>query len=392
MVRHIFLIIGFIVATGLPNIAHASQLNPCFRVLTFKDGRFGQEKIRALNMCDRIGKLRDARTVHEHMAIAALSEHKGAPAFAAAGPQWKFQYMVDKTWPGHRTYALVFGTWWNDDPLMRSWGQGLDDFVWGGVSLWWTMEKERTHYPGGTSGCSVPADIHLGRQSHFGPLQHLHFMTTQNRDLSTAEQRVASTTDAALTWMRFAYRVAIREIDADAPLTSEMEAHLHLPSIARNHCVQDATNVKVRTLFSRLGQDLAVRREITPDVALGSMLHVLQDSFSPSHTCRVEQLKDNVTKAVLVDVGNYNEQNTDAHASLDGYPRWMQMYAETGQHIYANDPITVGAWLIAAAGQKLPWDEVESHLRQTIFARDESGRQVSNDTCIGRTVELLKKP
>jgi hypothetical protein len=298
--------------------------------------------------------------------------------------------MVDKTWPNHLTFAVVFGTWWNDDPLMRSWGQGLDDFVWGGFSIWRTMEVDRPEYPGGISGCRVPAANHLGRLSHFGRLQHLHFMTTMARDGSVAEDRVKSTVEAALTWMRFAYKVAVREIDAESPLTPQMEDSLGLPSIARNHCVQDASNVKVRTLFSRSGQDLAMRRAMTPDVALGSMLHVLQDSFSPSHTCRIEQSTAGAVNALLVDVENYNEQDKDAHASLDGYPQWMHDYAQTGQHRYANDPVHVGAWLIAAVDQKLAWDDVERHLRETIFARDESALNASSHACIGRTVNLVK--
>lgn len=383
-------------------VAEASTLSPCLRVLTYQNGQFGQERIRRINRCSTLfnvfGDERSA-AVHEHMTIGSILQYRRIPAFAASGPSWKFQYMRDDDWwvkegVRHDSHAIIFGTWWNDDPLMRTWGQGLFDFVFGSYDSIKSLKDEngnsKSTYPGGTRSCSVAAAQHLGRESHYGKLQHLHFMTTVTDSKATPMQRVHMTTDAALAWFAFAYAVATRKISPDTPFTPEMEARLSLPSIAANHCVNDSGNVKVRTLFSRLGQSIAYRDRIVSDVALGSMLHILQDSFSPSHTCRVVHMTSTGQMALLADVEDYNKQSAHAHGYLDGFPEWFRIYAETGRHVYENDPVLVGEWLLNAVDNDKPWPEVETFLRQTIFAFDESGKAVPNAMCMGRDVILPK--
>jgi hypothetical protein len=99
------------------------------------------------------------------------------------------------------------------------------------------------------------------------------------------------------------------------------------------------------------------------------MFHVLQDSFSPAHTCRVKANRHGSEFALLQDVYNYSEQpDKKKHASLDGFPNWLKQIAQGKGHKYANDPVEVGAWLIAAVDKKLEWSAVEAHLKDTVFA------------------------
>lgn len=380
----------------------ASQLSPCLRVLTYAKERFGQEPVRSINLCTLFLNDRREASVHEHITIATIQKYRGIAAFAASGPAWKFAYMNDpdgncEKCKKHAPSAIVFGVWWNDDPLMRSWGQGLLDFVQGSYLSWRAITNEGRQpladYPGGTSRCRVHPDVHLGRASHFGRLQHLHFMSTRPRAQSTPRERVAATTEAALSWMKFAYHVAIRDAGShpETTLTVERQEQLLLPSIARNHCVKDPENVKIMTLFSRIGQKEDYRIKIVPDVALGSMLHILQDSFSPSHTCRVPQRTGSGVSTVLADVENYAEQDTDVHESLDGFPEWLDLYARENQHMLENDPIEVGVWLMEAVDKRTPWHEVETHLRNTIFALYASDEPVPNGMCMGRDIKLHKR-
>lgn len=134
-------------------------------------------------------------------------------------------------------------------------------------------------------------------------------MTGLDPTKSLANERVDTTTLAALQWMAFAYEVATRQRKPTDKLAPEELRRLKIPSIAKNHCVQESS-VAVRTLFTRTGPGWTdERRELaTPDVALGSMLHVIQDSFSPSHTCRVKKTVRGKPFAVLVDVKNYVAQ------------------------------------------------------------------------------------
>ena len=136
-------------------------------------------------------------------------------------------------------------------------------------------------------------------------------MTDLRRSDSTPEQRVKSTTDLAISWMRFAYRVATGELTPGRQLTDEIEREARLPSVALNHCVRDKRNAKIRTLFTLRDPTWSsdYRDTMTPDVALGSMLHVMQDSFSPAHTCRAERKAEDGLYAEIVDVENYTEQD-----------------------------------------------------------------------------------
>ncbi|MEZ6872061.1 hypothetical protein [Pseudomonas aeruginosa] len=53
---------------------------------------------------------------------------------------------------------------------------------------------------------------------------------------------------------------------------------------------------------------------------------------------------------MTTNVYNYGEQVEanlgDYHHDKDDYPGWLITYTRTGKHVYENDPIVVGAWLI----------------------------------------------
>lgn len=379
---------ALMLAWGVPAAAHAYQISPCYRVLTYSGGAPHEKAVRWRSHSCALVLGRQQRTaVHEHLTAAALREYRGG-AMPAPAADWTWPYMMEAGWPTdspkHRSFAIIFGTWWNDDPLMLTLGQSWD-FSAGGYKVWSAFQPRRAKYAGAQDDCGVDADVHLARASHLGKLQHLHFMTTQaTADDAARGQRVEHTVQGALTWMAFAYQVATGELRPDHPLTAAKQAELSLPSIALNHCVRPE-NVKIRTLFARQGQAIEERNMQTPDVALGSMLHILQDSFSPAHACRVGREVDGRQQALLRDVENYALQDKQAHAALDQHPAWFLEYLKTGQHVYGNDPVTVGAWLISAVDRKLPWAEVEAHLRATIFAPLPLGGADEAEQCLERS-------
>jgi len=361
-------VLALVLAASCPSDAWSYSLSPCYRVLSYQGGVPREEPVRKRgSLCAAVMKPEERSAVHEHMSAAALREYRAGPGAGALRDGWKWQYMVEDPWTKqggpHQSLAIVFGTWWNDDPLMRTLGQSVI-FMKGGLKAHAVLSK---NWPKGDDG-RTDCGIHLDCASHLGKLQHLHFMT----DDPAAEQagqaaRVDATVEKALGWMAFAYEVATGELAPDAPLDAALEARVGLPSIALNHGVQPA-NAKIRTLFARQGQDLATRNARTPDVALGSMLHILQDSFSPAHTCRVEAEVGGKRMALLRAVENYGPQYKKVHTALDQHPRWMLEYLKLGQHRYDNDPVKVGAWLIDAVDRKLPWQQVEAQLRTSIFA------------------------
>lgn len=332
-------------ALGLPWQAWGFKLSPCLRALTLEDEQLSQDKLRWQNFCFTLPEQYKS-AVHEHMTLATIKQFRGKVDLVQTPNGWWYDYMMEAPWPqktgkNHYSRGIMFGVWWNDDPLMLTWGQGWD-IIGGGWTLKElmedgykeSMEDRYKEYPG--AGCPVPADQHLGRWSHFGPLQHLHFMTNLIHGDSTAEQRITATTNLALSWMKFAYRVATGDsgLEPESPLSEAIEREAGLPSVALNHCVTDRRNVKIRTIFTLRDPSWTddYRRAITPDVALGTMLHVIQDSFSPAHTCRVRKQTNDGMYAVLVDVENYNEQDRDSHGDLDNYPLWLVQQVRSGEH------------------------------------------------------------
>jgi hypothetical protein len=404
MIRLITRVLSVAVFACLASPSRSHQLSPCLRVLVYdeeKSPALSQAPVDVLvNHCEVVLAARRAPyfAVHEHMTVASIHEYRGLPIYQRSG--WKLNYVKDKqalSWsrmPGrhHSTLRIINGIWWNDEPLMRTWGQHKD-FVWGGLDAAKGLEEGRKAYPGAQDKCQVGnsvvedyvlPNVHLGRWSHLGDGQHLHFMTTLPPQTPGAE-RVAKTTEAALEWMAFAYEVATGARKPTDQFTPEDEARLKMPSIAENHCVKNRESVKVQTLFTRTGwRDSRLRARATPDVALGSMLHVIQDSFSPSHTCRVKRTVNGATFAVLVDVENYSAQSDKAlHQKHDEYPQWQLDYARSAGkvHTYANDPISVGKWLIEAVDLKKDWSVVRQHLIDTVFAK---GAPRDSEQCIER--------
>lgn len=372
-----------------PTTALAFKLNPCLRVLTYEPGKLDEQRIRFFNLCslasDNLKML-----VHEHMTNFAIDEYRGTgfvqnyradPEKYATVTQ-TLNFMEQPRWPDdskrHRTSDLIYGTWWNDDPLMYLWGQGRD-FRQGLFTFKTVLDSPLVEtFEGGVANCRVPRQELLMWRSHFGSLQYLHFMTRLTTE-SRPEERVNNTVEKSLKWIEFAYGVASKQIKPDTVISTQQELDLGLPSLRRNYCLQQSENGKVRTLFARVGikedgasterESIAARDRMTPDVALGSIFHLLQDSFSPAHTCRVAEVGDDGRGqiAALRDVFNYNEQDHKAHGEQDVFPPSVLTYARTGTHLYENDPIVLGAWLLDAVDHELPWDKVKTHLLETVF-------------------------
>jgi len=376
--------------------AWAFKLSPCLRVLTLDNGKLKEEKIRTVNLCATFLPEDYKSAVHEHMTLASILLYRGkVDALEETPTGWKYEYMIEKPWVKtkaisveeslsgwnpryHKTSALIYGSWWNDDPLMRTWGQSWD-FISSALSSRKLLKEGQARYDTDQKNCRPEAKNHLGHESHYGSLQHLHFMTQLSSVKSTNEartERIKTTTELALNWMKFAYSVATGDLHPLMHLTRDMEEQYGLPPMDLNVCA-DRQNIKIWTVFSRLGMNDDDRIQITPDVALGSMLHIIQDSWSGAHTCRVPQQVETAmgkqNYAVLKDVSNYLEQvkmpnGGDFHSDHDLYPQWLIDKVAYGKEGFANDPIIVGAWLLQAVDNKTPWQDVESYLRKTIFA------------------------
>jgi hypothetical protein len=108
-------------------------------------------------------------------------------------------------------------------------------------------------------------------RSHYGDLQAIHAMASGKNEV------VRETVAKMLVWAEFSYKVATGEIAPSTPLQN-----VQVPDLASLIKIRDRS---VDLLFT-LGDDTY---RFTPNInwfALGSLLHMLQDSFSDAHVER----------------------------------------------------------------------------------------------------------
>ena len=117
------------------------EINPCLRVLVYNTYYLDQAPTRDWNLCKKTDLIEgyangkySKGTVHEHMTNFAIDEYRGADfeGFLVRKRQTDsskpkrliFEYMNDPVWAKspsrtpHNTFAIIYGSWWNDDPLM----------------------------------------------------------------------------------------------------------------------------------------------------------------------------------------------------------------------------------------------------------------------------------
>jgi hypothetical protein len=198
--------------------------------------------------------------------------------------------------------------------------------------------------------------------SHFGQFQFMHAMRSSDGESS------AQTREMMLEWTRFLSQVVRNEIDPEKNWC-EAVAGRGLLSSALNpqgfpYCVDRTKNGKpykawtVRTFFTftchnpftsarcneRIGPggvDMARRN------ARGALLHMIQDSYSASHTARGGEDEDGPYKPVVtcLPVTRHYLYNTNkpAHADADKFPDFAKCGAAERKVL---DPITASARML----------------------------------------------
>lgn len=189
-------------------------------------------------------------------------------------------------------------------------------------------------------------------RTHFGDLQYLHAMGASN-GASPRETR-----DNILGWAEFTWRVALGEIEIGTLLNT-----IEIPAIQAGF---GRTGWSIQDLWT-LGSP-GLRREIQ-DVAFGSLLHLVQDSFAEGHVDREQSdparncsISGKTTEAPgrIREFHSYVQQDGGLHAEADSAKAFMH-------HLQQDvDVVSVGEILLDAYEDKIPWSGVEPFF-QCIF-------------------------
>ena len=185
-------------------------------------------------------------------------------------------------------------------------------------------------------------------RSHYGDLQFMHAMAGRGETPHRTQERV-------LKWAQFTYQVANGEILTDASIAA-------LDKALRDDVLLGFEDRTVTELFetARGVSAAQIRR-----VALGALLHLLQDSYARGHATRSLDASGTAFGA-LVSFNDYNCQSPARHAAADR--------AETNEWFFATEhggasPVTRGAQLIAWVNAGVPWQgKVQKWLADEAFS------------------------
>ncbi len=190
-------------------------------------------------------------------------------------------------------------------------------------------------------------------RSHFGDLQFLHSMASWNGE------SMRDTKARIMMWAEFTYLVA----------TGKIPLHLRMSGVQ----VRGFRGVlgrywgDVTTLFTYGVPKYSSR---IPDVAFGSLLHMVQDSFSKSHVsrehpsgvCGEDSSQPNAGR--VLEFHAYGNQSKSKHGEQDSRDLMLAGLRE----VPAGNVIAVSRHLRKYRESNAPWETVRRYLDECVYA------------------------
>ena len=169
-------------------------------------------------------------------------------------------------------------------------------------------------------------------RSHFGDMQFMHAMAARGETLAQSRGRI-------LLWAKFAYQVAGGEIAPEVRIGALHEFAGILGGFEA---------VSVAEFFEIRGGAAAerIRR-----IALGALLHTIQDSFAEGHTER--EPTGAARFGAISAFRDFTCQSEEKHGAADRAAHYAWFGAATHEE---KSPVTLGAQVLDMLERKLAWD------------------------------------
>lgn len=233
---------------------------------------------------------------------------------------------------------IIHGVRWNDDP---------NNFFRSGLPLTWFSWMAQAE-----GMAEVQRIDPLQHRSHYGDLQFLHAMSLASRSYEETRKDV-------LDWAHFAYDVATGVIKPGARLAKLEAEHAFAGYFSGLKKKADWT---VRDLFANIGDykrlgSLNLTSAQVRAMALGALLHTVQDSYSTSHAER-EGLDYHIVSWL-----DYGSQHSTCHTGGDGELDFLK-----SEKVLETKVVLNSAWIIDAVARKERWgDGVSDQFANVIF-------------------------
>jgi hypothetical protein len=252
---------------------------------------------------------------------------------------------IGDTYTSTEAWEYIRGAIWNDDPE----GLLFDDQD-------WLRRPTTTNYSSGIefgrnfqSGESEaaagermgPNEISLLKRSHFGDMQFLHGMALDG-------EKAAKTRANILNWAEFTYKVGTGEITGSTILKA-----VTVPGIRSLFPLLG--NLRVDELFC-IKENLRGLGDVRKR-ALGSLLHMIQDTYSESHTER--EALGTMKRGKIRSFHSYAEQDPEKHAEKDVLEGEGALEGRIAITPGASDAVNQGARVLKMAKAGILWDQVD---------------------------------
>jgi hypothetical protein len=313
-------ILGLILAaTALGAIAHVSSADEVERRrVVLWDLQF--EKSDKLHQVEGPWGIGDP--VHETVTLHAAIRAELVPAGTRSGDAKMAQF--------------IRGVFWNDDPCGQLFltDGGLMSST--GLKWYWDFTDAAAASKQGNTTFEKLSCVLLGR-SHFGDLQFLHGMAGDDR------VRAQQTLDQMMRWAKFAYSVALGELADTTPLADVAPSYT-LPNLGRT----------ARSIFR---SDNAT---VTRHRALGSLVHVIQDSYAPGHAERVSDANGHF--GAIVRFHSYAHQDHDKHKRDDMWQGGTTDIEKIQKARGGREALEASTRVFRFFKEQRPWTDVETYL------------------------------
>ncbi len=273
----------------------------------------------------------------------------------------------DPNYDPKNAYVLA-GVRWNDDPPFQ-YEKGQGDF--GGClagatvrlvtfpRCWANVFKdgEKT----AASGKPIDSASPLLVRSHFGDLQFLHAMASgDNESPAIVRNRI-------LSWAEFTWKVALGEVQ-----TSTRVKDVQVDGFAKLFGIKGWS---VQDLFA-LGNPHIRKPENMSEVAFGSLLHVVEDSFAGGHVERASSNgrekcspdSDHASPGRIVEFHSYGKQDPAKHGEDDTRDAFSAHWSQARPNV-----VDVGRILADYFTRRAAWNEVRPYI-ECVFALDSEPR------------------
>ena len=255
-------------------------------------------------------------------------------------------------------WPVLFGVQWNDNPPFQTSGiAGCPD----GTTIrlpnfsecWIKIFKDAEDKSRNGDIFDEESGHALLYRVHFGDLQFLHSMASWDGESAK------DTRDMVLAWAELTYNVATNRIPTSTKLANA--------GIVDIEIAFDTKGWTVESLFT-LGQDGTLRKSI-PDIAFGSLLHMVEDSFAKGHVQRDEATAGACPAhpelrkpGDVLEFHSYPHQSKSRHGKADS-----REFLEA--QLLGSDPnvVQVGRTLLQMRNDNAPWATVRQYLQDCVY-------------------------